>query len=759
MKRLFWVFLVVGTAIAATILLAMPASGQPTSAAAAPPPGEQSTAASSLPAVFLHDPAWPSYAQTEITIHPEPPMLGQPTEICAWVVNTTGVSQTVRLEFGIANFGIGLPFTPIGAQTIVVPPYSQAKACVVWMPRLEGHWCIQAILRQPQQPDLVSQRNIDIWEALEPGVPAVTHFPVRNPLTTSVPIHLEIKPNPKLANWGLSVSPADFRLDPGRQLTATLVVTPPRGVPLGSRDAIVDVEATAYPEQAPPQLIGGFRKLDWPPVPLHIPRDPPYAESEISVEPYPPLAGEPTHICVELRNLSDVPRTVDMEFQVSPQFGIGLPFDPIDRQSVTIPPRGHLRVCTTWIPPKPGQFCVQVWLRDPQQRYAPQESQRNLDVDEILLPGQHAAKILPIRNPNPFTTTVELTTTHVSSFFDVWLDVYTLPDMAPGEVRPVTLHVLPGPGPLPEDGTLVADLEAYFLNAQRERIVIGGIRKLFQPPIPIHRPHEPPYAESEISVVPYPPRAGEPVVICVELRNPTAMTQWVTVDFGVANFGIGLPFLPINRQTVELPPYSRTRVCTNWVPPIGGHFCVQILVRQPGYRDMFSQRNIDVAEYLRPSMPDTYTFPVGNPFDRPVTVTLGLVNHLAGWEVGLSDYRLPNLLPGTHRLVTMTVTPAANLQMLEDQTPVVDVEAYADDRLLGGIRKVFHPPIPIHQPADPPYAEREITIDPYPPRAGEPTQICVELRNPTDVTQTIWVEFAVANFGIGLPFHPSIACR
>ena len=52
--------------------------------------------------------------------------------------------------------------------------------------------------------------------------------------------------------------------------------------------------------------------------------------------------------------------------------------------------------------------------------------------------------------------------------------------------------------------------------------------------------------------------------------------------------------------------------------------------------------------------------------------------------------------------------------------------------LLGGFRKLFRPPIPIHHPDDPPYAEREISIEPYPPRAGEPTEICVELRNPTD---------------------------
>ena len=92
-------------------------------AAARYPVAEQSQ--QSEPVIFPPDPGWPEYAQREITVDPEPPILGQPTEICAWVLNTTGVSQTVTLDFGIADFGIGLDFGPIGTRTIQVPPFSQ----------------------------------------------------------------------------------------------------------------------------------------------------------------------------------------------------------------------------------------------------------------------------------------------------------------------------------------------------------------------------------------------------------------------------------------------------------------------------------------------------------------------------------------------------------------------------------------------------------------------------------------------------------
>jgi len=55
-------------------------------------------------------------------------------------------------------------------------------------------------------------------------------------------------------------------------------------------------------------------------------------------------------------------------------------------------------------------------------------------------------------------------------------------------------------------------------------------------------------------------------MICTELRNPTSVTQTVHVEFGVVNFGIGLPFTPIDLQQVQIPPFGKIKVCTHWVP-------------------------------------------------------------------------------------------------------------------------------------------------------------------------------------------------
>jgi len=306
----------------------------------------------------------------------------------------------------------------------------------------------------------------------------------------------------------------------------------------------VDVEATALLQQEP-QLIGGFRKMDWPPVPLHIQRDPPYAESEITIDPYPPRAGEPTRICVELTNQSDRPRTVDVAFEVSNELGIGLPLS----RSTTSPSRSRRTarsesarrgyrqrraVLRADCAPRPrGRLCRSA-----------QPAQHGRERDPLCRTAAAAEFVFPVRNPNPFQVTIHLTATNMSSFFDILLQRLDLPDMQPGETRPMTLTVMPRPGLAPEDGTIIADVEASFVNAQQERILIGGIRKIYRPPIPIHRPGDPPYAEREISIEPYPPRAGEPTEICVELRNPTDSPQTIWVEFAWATLALACHGMP-----------------------------------------------------------------------------------------------------------------------------------------------------------------------------------------------------------------------
>jgi hypothetical protein len=340
--------------------------------------------------------------------------------------------------------------------------------------------------------------------------------------------------------------------------------------------------------------------------------------------------------------------------------------------------------------------------------------------------------------------------THLSGWqIDLTPDV--LPDMAPGESRPVTLTVVP-PADLPDDGDIVVEVEAYAKNR-----LIGGFRKLFRPPVPIHRPKDPIYAESEIFVDPYPVLHGVPTKLGVEVFNPTAQDQVVTATFSIANFGIGLPFttshIAPNPIRVFVPAHGAARGHVVWTPPSWhGKFCVRVTLQMDGYEPVWSQRNIDVGEPLRPGQPHQLVFPVGAwPHTQPVSITLGLVKHRPGWTMSLSPAVLPDVAPGQPVSVTLTVTPPVDAQ-LGTGAPIVDVEGFVDGGLIGGFRKLDIPPVPVHKVHEPRYAESEIQVAPYPPTAGQPTQVRAVLQNTSGQTATMDLTFGWADFGVGIPF-------
>jgi hypothetical protein len=680
---------------------------------------------------------WPWYAQGEITVHPEPPIAGQPTRICAEVVNFDPAhAHTATIEFAVANFGIGVPFNPVGRAEVVVPPGHTEQGCIVWIPPTPQHWCIEARLIEKDVPYKISQRNVDVDEPLRPNTAHSLTFPVGNPLPEPVSITLGLIPHQ--ADWGLELSQDLLsNMQPGEVREVTLTTTPPAELPPDG-SPVVDVEAYAGAE-----LIGGFRKVFRPPVILHRFPDPPYAEREITVEPYPVMTGRPSEVCVELHNPTDFPQEVTVKFAWA-NFGIGVPFTPIDGpRVVTLPPHSLVKVCTNWIPPVGGHVCLQAELF--MEGYAPQRSQRNIDINEPLRPRVPDAISFPVGNPLAEPVSITLGLIPHQPGWGLELSQELLPDMQPGEVREVTLTTTP-PAQLPPDGSLVVDIEARAGD-----VLVGGFRKIFRPPVILHRFPDPPYAEREITVEPYPTEVGRPTEVCVELRNPTPFPQDVVVQFSWANFGIGLPFTPIDGpRVVHLPPYSAVKECIHWIPPVSGHVCLQVEMLMEGYEPQRSQRNIDVNEPLEPLTPHTFTFPVGNPLAEPVSVSLGLIPHFPDWGLELSRDVLPNMQPGEVREVTLTVTPPADLP--EDGAVIVDVEAYARDRLIGGFRKIFRPPVPIHRPRDPVYAESEISVDPYPAVPGAPTRLGVEVFNPTDEDHVVTATFSVANFGIGLPF-------
>ncbi len=374
-----------------------------------------------------------------------------------------------------------------------------------------------------------------------------------------------------------------------------------------------------------------------------------------------------------------------------------------------------------------------------------------MDVGEIFIPGQPSTLVFPVGNPTTKPATVTLGLVPHLEGWGIELSQDVLPNMIPNETRPVTLTVTP---PLnqafPPPESPVVDVEGYI-----GRELIGGFRKLFYPPVPVHPPKDPVYAESEIFIDPYPTWQGLPTLIGALVFNPTDFTQRVTVTFGVAHFGIGLPFTQTGILTptmvVDVPPHGMSRVKTIWMPIYNGHFCVQIQLQSAGHEPVYSQRNIDVGEPLRPDQPHARLIEVRNPTNEVVTITMALINHRPNWQMSITPTLLTNVAPDEIRPVTLTVQPPS-WEGLADEQPIADVEAYIEGELIGGIRKIAKPPIPLHKPQDPIYAESEISVHPLPLVAGRPATITTDVMNTSEVTQTIRVEFYVANFGMGIPF-------
>jgi hypothetical protein len=653
--------------------------------------------------VVLHPFPDPPYAEREITVEPYPPQAGRPTEVCVELRNPTPFPQDVMVQFSWADFGIGIPFTPInGLRPVHLPPNSVVRECIHWIPPVSGHVCLQVELFMPGYEPQRSQRNIDINEPLEPNTPHSLTFPVRNPLQEPVSITLGLIPH--LPDWKLELSADLLRnMQPDEEREVTLTVTPPADLP-DDGQPIVDVEA--YVGE---RLIGGFRKIFRPPVPIHRPRDPVYAESEIFVDPYPIIPGVPTTLGVEVFNPTDHDEIVTATFSIA-HFGIGLPFstahitpNPI---RIFVPAHGAARGHVVWQPPLwRGKFCVRVTLEI--EGHEPIWSQRNIDVGEPLEPGQPHSLTFAVGGwPYTEPVTISLGLVPHRERWGLALSQDLLRNVQPGQPVSVTLTVTPPDDARLATGEPIVDVEAFV-----EGELIGGFRKLDVPPIPIHKPHEPMYAESEILIDPYPPKIGQTTHVSAVLQNNGDAPVTITLEFGWAKFGFGIPFstsgmTPYTR-TVTLDPGTTATSGVEWTPTLSGHQCVQVWLKDPegNYEPQLSQRNVDVVE--RPPCGQTveYTFTVYNdtPFSATVEIGLATFNVPADWEVTTVPSDTLELGPFSEGVVTVRVyipcpsTMAALLARQELEAlqqgaggvPTVDVEGYISGELKGGIELQF----------------------------------------------------------------------
>ena len=449
--------------------------------------------------------------------------------------------------------------------------------------------------------------------------------------------------------------------------------------------------------------------VDCPPIGFPN-EEPPYAESEIQIHPYPLVTGHPSQVSVKVSNYSSATQVLTVSFQTSPnRFGIGLPYSSFDTKVVAVPAASNVIVNSSFTPVSSGHYCLQVKVEG--SGYEPIFTQRNLDVTEDLEPGAEDVLTFPVGNPTATAGDILLTVDNTCPGWTAWVMPTTLTGVGPNstDLRQAELHVIP-PVATPLGTACHIDVQAWI----RGRL-IGGIRKLDVPPVHLPPDVDPPWMEPEISLNPDPPVAGLPTDYCIELQNPLGFTRTVTLDYEVADFGAGIFFTPVATRMVDLPPNSVADYCVTWTPSTGGtlHRCLQVRLRQPGYQDQTSQKNIDITRIRFPSLDLSEVLAViRNPYPFTQTLELRPTTYGIGpfWQLQIGDGEgnpVPELIGPEETLgvrvgFTATVGAAEALQdgslyHFGDESRV-EIEAYVGGTSVGGFSAVYEAPQFVYVP-------------------------------------------------------------
>ena len=330
---------------------------------------------------------------------------------------------------------------------------------------------------------------------------------------------------------------------------------------------------------------------------------PPYTEDELQVQPYPLVAGHSSQVSVSLTNSGASAADVTVQFQVNPTgIGIGLPYSTFDTRTATIPAHSQIIVTTSYLPAASGQACFQVTVTA--AGYTPIKTQSCLDTTEDFS-GSPPYPPLVFSVGNPTGSTADITLV-VDNTCPGWSAAITNPASGvltgvganDSDLRSASLQVNP-PSPATLGSGCHIDVQGWIIDpATGAATLIGGIRKLDIAPVHLPAHTTPSWEEPEITFNPDPPVAGVAGQVCILLNNPLSIPKLVTVNFSVADFGAGIPFVPaVSLTGITLPANTLATYCAPWTPAVGGtlHRCVYATLVQAGYLDQHSQHNVDIV--------------------------------------------------------------------------------------------------------------------------------------------------------------------
>lgn len=343
-----------------------------------------------------------------------------------------------------------------------------------------------------------------------------------------------------------------------------------------------------------------------------------YAEDELQVSPYPLVAGSASKVSVRLTNAAAAPVTATVQFQVSPLgLGAGLPFTTFATRLAVIPAASSILLESLYTPRtvvQGGLACFQVTVNAAGLPAQGLKTQSCLDTIEDFSTLATNNLVFSVGNPTAVAGNITLVVDNTcpgwsASITNPASGTLTAVGANDSDIRSATLQVT-RPTPAILGSGCHIDVQAWIGSH-----LIGGFRKLDVPPVHLPTNITPSWEEPEIVFVPDPPLLGVSGQVCVVLNNPTGSNKTVTLQFDAADFGAGVSFTPFATHVFLLPAHTTNRYCVTWDPSVVGttHRCILVHLIQAGYRDMSSQRNVDLVRYTASLSTLDIPFTIANP--------------------------------------------------------------------------------------------------------------------------------------------------
>ena len=348
--------------------------------------------------------------------------------------------------------------------------------------------------------------------------------------------------------------------------------------------------------------------------------------------------------------------------------------------------------------------------------------------------------ITPVQSGYNITLFNNLTSSDMDVFFD-WINMGTI---SPGTWRVFTFDHLPNLIVEAASKGSTDYPKAWYKHPLPIQLVpaTGSEGAFLTEPVP--------YAAASIFVIPYPPVQGQDTTIGVTLHNPYEYILNISrVDFQISGLTVGGYFTSVGYLCDISLQANETRVFSvKWNTTVTGHHCVRVVLTfSPTTQTV--QRNIDIEYAVIQGQRGEVSFSLVNPFQTSKEMTLTINKQLLASEAILeiegrvydtSSDIVIEVAPGQVLHTTLRIETSSTA--FEDGA--VNIEAYIDGQLIGGLRKEIKT-VPITYPQ---YCEYYLAypngerISDQIAEIGRPFKVVVVIKNPDVVSHDYTIDLA-----------------